>query len=165
MQADLSLSLSFENLNRASRNVPLASPGRTCDLAPPPFGAIFRGGLAAWQKRTVAEHIEHHLAECIPLRELAGLARLSPYHFSRAFKQSFGAPPHRYHLMRRIERAKAWLASTLMSVTEIGLALGFADTSAFSATFHKLTGFTPSAFLRSHRDPANSAPMPAETCQ
>jgi AraC family transcriptional regulator len=59
-----------------------------------------RGGLAAWQERTVVAYIEDLLAEPISLATLAQLARLSPYHFSRAFKQSFGRPPHRYHTGR-----------------------------------------------------------------
>jgi AraC-like DNA-binding protein len=56
---------------------------------------------------------------------LAGLAQLSPYHFSRAFRQSFGMPPHRYHINRRIERAKCLLANFSLSITEIGQRLGF----------------------------------------
>jgi AraC family transcriptional regulator len=49
-----------------------------------------RGGLAAWQERTVAAYIEDNLAEPISLGTLAELARLSPYHFCRAFKKSLG---------------------------------------------------------------------------
>ena len=66
-----------------------------------------RGGLAAWQQRIVTEHIDAHLDETISLAALAQLARLSPYYFCRAFKQSFGVPPHRYHTSRRIEHAKS----------------------------------------------------------
>ena len=44
----------------------------------------------------MAQYIEEHLAEDPSLATLADVARLSPYHFVRAFKQSFGLPPHRY---------------------------------------------------------------------
>jgi len=108
-----------------------------------------RGGLAAWQERVVVAHIEGHLEEQIPLATLAGLARLSPYYFCRAFKQSFGLPPHRYHTRRRIERAKALLAKAKPSVTEIGMAVGFSETSSFTAAFRKATGLTPTAYHRS----------------
>lgn len=108
-----------------------------------------RGGLAAWQQRVVAAHIEEHLAEPISLSDLAELARLSTYHFARAFKRSFGVPPHRFHVTRRIERAMVLLVESAMSVTEIGLTVGFSETSAFTATFRKLTGFTPTAYSRS----------------
>jgi AraC family transcriptional regulator len=108
-----------------------------------------RGGLAAWQERTVVAYIEEHLAEPISLATLAQLARLSPYHFSRAFKQSFGRPPHRYHTSRRIERAKALLAKPAQSVTEIGFTMGFSEASSFTAAFRRETGRTPSCYRRS----------------
>ena len=107
-----------------------------------------RGGLAGWQQRVVTAYIEEHLDEHVPLPVLAGLARLSPYHFSRAFKQSFGIPPHRYHIRRRIERAKMLLTGSAMSVTEVGVAMGFSETSSFTSTFRRLTGVTPSAYSR-----------------
>jgi AraC family transcriptional regulator len=108
-----------------------------------------RGGLAAWQERTVTTFIEEHLAEQIPLATLAQLARLSSFYFCRAFKQSFGVPPHRYHVNRRIEHAKSLLVKPASSVTEVGLAVGFSETSSFTAAFHKATGLTPTAYRRS----------------
>lgn len=108
-----------------------------------------RGGLAVWQQRIATAYIEEHLAEQIPLSTLAQLTRLSPHYFCRAFKQSFGLPPHRYHGIRRVERAKALLARSPCSVTEIGLKLGFSETSSFSTAFRKATGLTPSAYHRS----------------
>jgi AraC family transcriptional regulator len=110
--------------------------------------AAVRGGLAAWQQRIVIGYIDEHLCEQIPLATLARLARLSTYYFCRAFKQSFGVPPHRYHTNRRIEEAKILLASRKCSVTEVGLTLGFSETSAFSAAFRKTTGQTPSNYCR-----------------
>jgi AraC family transcriptional regulator len=108
-----------------------------------------RGGLAGWQQRIVTAYIDEHLAEQIPLATLAGLVRLSPYYFCRAFKQSFGVPPHRYHINRRIEQAKMLLAEVTPCVTEIGLRLGFSDTSSFSTAFRKAIGLTPTAYHRS----------------
>jgi AraC family transcriptional regulator len=110
---------------------------------------MLRGGLASWQQRVVTEYIEAHLAEPISLATLADLAGLSTYHFCRAFKQSFGLPPHRYHTSRRIEHAKNLLAKHALSVTDIGMSVGFAETSSFTAAFRKATGVTPSAYHRS----------------
>ena len=112
---------------------------------------IVYGGLAAWQQRRVADYIEEHLSEDIPLSTLAGLANLSPYHFSRAFRQSFAMPPHRYHISRRIDRAKCMLANVSLSVTEVGHKLGFSESSAFATTFRKFTNSSPSEFRRSLR--------------
>jgi AraC family transcriptional regulator len=109
---------------------------------------VLHGGLAAWQQKRVADYIEEHLADDVPLSALAGLVQLSPFHFSRAFRQSFGMPPHRYHLSRRIERAKCMLANVSTSVTEIGHRLGFSESSAFPATFRKFAGHTPTDFRR-----------------
>jgi AraC-like DNA-binding protein len=39
-----------------------------------------------WQQKRIAEFIDEHLAEDIPLAALAGIARLSLFHFARAFK-------------------------------------------------------------------------------
>ena len=109
---------------------------------------VSHGGLASWQQKRVAAYIEEHVADDIPLATLAELARLSPYHFSRSFKSSFGMPPHRYHAHRRIERAKQLLANRELSITAIALDVGFSETSTFSAAFHRLTGQIPSRYRR-----------------
>jgi AraC family transcriptional regulator len=106
------------------------------------------GGLATWQMRIVAQHIEDRLDEHISLSTLASLARLSQSHFSRAFKQSFGIPPHEYHTQRRIEKAKSLLAERDASVTDVGFALGYSHTSSFSIAFRKITGRSPREFRR-----------------
>jgi AraC family transcriptional regulator len=110
--------------------------------------SFVRGGLAAWQKARVADYLEERLGENVLLSELAEVAGLSPFHFSRAFKQSFGMPPHRYLTSRRIERAKDLLASRDPSVTQIGMAVGFRETSSFTTAFRKHTGMTPTDYRR-----------------
>jgi AraC family transcriptional regulator len=111
--------------------------------------ALAKGGLTSRQQKKLAEFIDAHLAEEVPLRTLAALVDLSPFHFARAFKQSFGLPPHRYHVSRRIERAKALLGER--SVTEVAMAVGFAETSSFSAAFRKATGASPREFRRASK--------------
>jgi AraC family transcriptional regulator len=115
---------------------------RTSDLHGP-------GGLANWQRKRVQEYIAAHVSEQISLPTMADLTRLSPCHFARAFKLSFGMPPHRYHTMCRIGEAKALLANPEFSVTHIGMRLGFGQTSAFTASFRKLTGASPTEYRRS----------------
>jgi AraC family transcriptional regulator len=111
-------------------------------------GPVSRSGLACWQQKRVAAYIEEHVADDIPLATLAEMARLSPFHFCRSFKRSFGMPPHRYHAHRRIERAKQLLADREVSVTTIALDVGFSETSTFTAAFRRLTGQTPSCYRR-----------------
>ena len=114
-----------------------------------PVKQNIRGGLAGWQEKKVAHYIEEHLAEDITLPTMAEVAGLSPYHFARTFKQSFGLPPHRYLTDRRIEKAKSLLTKPSMSVTQIGLNLGFSEISSFTTAFRKHTGLSPTEYRRS----------------
>jgi AraC family transcriptional regulator len=107
-----------------------------------------RGGLPAWQQKRLAEFIEDHLAEHVPLATLAELVDLSLYHFAHAFTKSFGMPPHRYHWARRMDRAKSMLRKPSLSVTQIGSQTGFCDTSSFTRAFRNFTGLTPSEYRR-----------------
>jgi len=114
-------------------------------VAPSPAPST-RGSLCGWQKRVVADYVDQHLDESISLASLARLAGLSPFHFARAFRQSFGMPPHRYHTSQRIERAKTLLACPSQSVTNIAIDVGFAETSSFTKAFCKLAGMTPTQY-------------------
>ena len=107
-----------------------------------------RGGLPVWQQKRVVEFIEEHLAEEISLAALAALADLSLYHFARAFAQSFGVPPHRYHMARRMDRARSLLQRPALSVTQIGAQIGFRETSSFTRAFRRFTGITPTEYRR-----------------
>jgi AraC family transcriptional regulator len=108
-----------------------------------------RGGLAPWQQRIVTAYIEEHVNESISLATLAHLVRLSPWHFSRAFKQSFAMPPHRYQTNRRMEHAKLLLTERADSVMEIALTIGFSSPNAFATAFRKATGLAPTEYRRS----------------
>jgi AraC family transcriptional regulator len=107
-----------------------------------------RGGLPPWQQRRVAEFIEQHLAEEISLSVLAKVTGLSLYHFAHAFTQSFGMPPHRYHMARRMDRARNLLRKPALSVTQIGIQIGFRESSSFTRAFRRFNGFTPTEFRR-----------------
>ena len=111
-----------------------------------------RGGLPVWQQKRVVEFIEEHLAEEISLAALAEIADLSLYHFARAFTQSFGVPPHRYHMARRMDRAKSLLQRSALSVTQIGIQIGFRETSSFTRAFRRFTGLTPTEYRRHQED-------------
>lgn len=117
------------------------------EIIPVPRGAS-RGGLSGWQQKRVSDYIDAHVGEALRLTLLAQLVDLSPFHFARAFKQSFGMPPHRYHVGRRIARAKELLDAGTHSVTAIARDLGFAETSSFSATFRRVTGISPMRYRR-----------------
>jgi AraC family transcriptional regulator len=111
-----------------------------------------RGGLPARKQKLVVEYIEQHLAEQISLRALARLAKLSPYHFAHAFRHSFGTPPHRYHMTRRMKHAQELLLQSALPVTQIGFRVGFRETSSFTRAYRRYAGITPSEFRRQRTD-------------
>jgi AraC family transcriptional regulator len=105
-------------------------------------------GLAFWQRLAIVAYIEEHIAERMRLRVLGNFVCLGSSHFCRAFKHSFGLTPRRYLVNRRIELAKLLLVNPTHSVTEVGLALGFAKVSSFSTAFRHTTGSTPTEYRR-----------------
>jgi AraC family transcriptional regulator len=103
-------------------------------------------GLSPERLRRVLDHIEARLGEELTLAELAGVACLSPYHFSRCFTRAVGAGPRRYVLRRRVERAREMIRRTDQPLAAIAQALGFADQSHFTNAFRRETGETPARF-------------------
>jgi transcriptional regulator GlxA family with amidase domain len=79
-----------------------------------------------------------------PVQRLARLSGVSEAHFARSFKDAFGAPPHRYLLTRRIERATALLRDTNLPITEIPFQTGWNSLGTFGRTFRDVTGESPS---------------------
>jgi AraC family transcriptional regulator len=95
--------------------------------------------------RRVLDYIDANLDQDLTLAELAGVACLSPCHFSRSFKEALGLGPQRYTVRRRIERAKALLQQG-DTLADIAATVGFADQSHFTAAFRRETGMTPGRF-------------------
>jgi AraC-like DNA-binding protein len=102
-----------------------------------------RGGLSPRVMRRVCEYLDTHLDEQITLDSLSRVAGLSLHHFARAFRQSLGQPPHHYILRRRIERAEQMLKESNLPLSQIALAVGFADHSHFARHFRRLVGVSP----------------------
>ncbi|NER61481.1 helix-turn-helix transcriptional regulator, partial [Pseudomonas sp. MAFF212428] len=109
-------------------------------------GLRLKGGLAAHQRRQLADYIEGHLDQPIGLGELAAQCNLSEYHFARMFRDSFGVPPHQYLLARRLAKAQQWLRGSDLALGEVALACGFASASHFSNRFRQALGATPGEY-------------------
>ncbi len=107
-----------------------------------------RGGLAPWVERRSLELMRERLSEDLGLDELAAEARLSPYHFARMFKHSFGAPPRAYLVRLRMERACSLLEETDLPITAIAHEVGYASSQAFARSFIKHKRASPSAYRR-----------------
>lgn len=109
-----------------------------------------RGGLAPSAERRVRDFMHDHLARDTSLSELAALVGLSPFHFTRMFKQSAGASPYAYLRQLRVERACVLLATTDLPVTEIALTVGYDTPQAFARMFRAEAGTSPSQWRRAH---------------
>jgi AraC family transcriptional regulator len=98
--------------------------------------------------RCVLTYIQEHLAEDISVADLADVACLSTFHFTRAFAAAMGVPPHRYVGQRRLESAKAMIATGSASLAEIALDCQFSSQSSFTRAFRRATGMTPAEYRR-----------------
>src|SRR4051794_8704971 len=100
--------------------------------------------------------------EPLTVSDLACVAGLSPAHFSREFRRTFGESPHTYLLTRRLERAAALLRSTDRSVAEICFAVGLSSVGSFTTSFTRMFGKPPTAYRAGFPPAASWARIP--TC-
>ena len=107
-----------------------------------------RGGLAPWQERRACDALAARLEGDISLKEIAAECGLSVSHFSRAFRQSTGLPPHRWLLRHRVQVAKVLMEDNRQTLAQIAVATGFADQSHFTRVFAKHAGVSPGAWRR-----------------
>lgn len=95
-------------------------------------------------------HINKYFYRSITLQELADIAALSPYYFSRVFARETGMTPHKYLISTRMANAKFLLKTSQMSVKEIAIRSGFSDESGFCTAFKKQEGMTPKEYRSSN---------------
>lgn len=112
-----------------------------------PQDAVRRSNaLPAYKLRRVIEAMDAQLAEDFSLAQLARIAELSEYHFSRMFKRATGLSPSQYFIDLRMARARRLLIETQRSVIDIGLEVGYSSPSHFSLVFRRAVGVTPSTY-------------------
>ncbi|HEV3035204.1 MAG TPA: helix-turn-helix transcriptional regulator [Solirubrobacteraceae bacterium] len=90
--------------------------------------------------------MDRAFAQPLDVPALARVAHVSPAHFSRQFRATFGETPHRYLQRRRVERAMELLRETDRPVTEICFDIGFNSLGTFTRTFREIVGEPPSAY-------------------
>ena len=100
-------------------------------------------------------------AEPLTVADLARAAGLSPAHFSREFRRTFGESPHTYLLTRRLERAAALLRTTDRSVAEICFAVGLSSVGSFTTSFTRMFGKSPTAYRATFPPATTWARIPA----
>jgi AraC family transcriptional regulator len=93
--------------------------------------------------RRVTDYIDANLHRELRLAEVSAVVHMSPFHFARLFKRSTGVSPHRFMVRRRIDAARARLATQTLAIAEIGRSVGFRAPSHFATAFRRITGMTP----------------------
>jgi AraC-like DNA-binding protein len=106
--------------------------------------------------------IDARYREPLDVAAIARAAHLSPAHFSREFRRTFGETPHRYLLTRRMERAASLLRQTDRSVADICLTVGLSSVGSFTTSFGRTFGMSPTAYRAAHPPASSRARVP--TC-
>lgn len=107
-----------------------------------------RGSLTVVQQRRICEFIEQHISERLDLSRLAAELDMSPCHFARGFKASFGNPPYAFVMQRRVALAQALLRRTNLPIKVIAVDCGFSDQAHLSRMFRRAFGAPPSQYRR-----------------
>mgnify|MGYP002687757762 FL=1 len=79
---------------------------------------------------------------------MADYCKLSQSSFSHMFKDRMGMSPMHYLNYQRIEKAKDFLLSNSMTISNISRLVGFDDPLYFSRVFKKYTGASPQAYYQ-----------------
>jgi AraC family transcriptional regulator len=107
--------------------------------------------LSPWQLRQAKDILMANISGDITIASLAAQCGLSTSHFARAFRRTFGRPPHRWLVEQRIERVKELLLTSRMPLAEIALQSGFADQPALNRAFTRVVGESPGEWRKSRR--------------
>lgn len=92
------------------------------------------------------------LGETLTLQDMADMAHLSPYYFTRVFRAVTGIPPAEYLAALRVQEAKRLLLTTPESVTDVCLEVGYTGLGTFTARFARLVGVPPGRLRRQADD-------------
>lgn len=100
--------------------------------------------------RRVLDFVENNLDSDLSLEDLARVACLSQFHFSRAFRIATGSPPHRYLSDRRLQLAKSLLSSQIHPISEIALICRFSSQTSFTRAFSRVVGVSPARYRQNN---------------
>jgi AraC family transcriptional regulator len=106
----------------------------------------YSNGLSQARLKQAIEYMHEHLTQNLSITEIAQTLQMSPYYFSRLFKQSTGLTPHQYLLKCRIDQAKRLLQTTDLSVATVATQVGFVDQSHLARHFKRQVGVLPNHF-------------------
>lgn len=100
-----------------------------------------------WLEQTL-QYIENHFDEDLTRSRMAELAKVSPEHFSRAFRRSTGQTFSNYLTMLRIRRAQQRILTGAPNLTALALEVGYGEGTYLSRKFKQVVGISPTAYQR-----------------
>lgn len=112
---------------------------RQTDQAPAP-------PMAAITLLRVTSFVDHNLHRVIRLKEMADVAGMSLYHFSRSFRSTVSATPMYFVTVRRIDRSKRMLRTGTEPIAAVALICGFSSQAHFTTVFREMEGMTPAKY-------------------
>lgn len=103
--------------------------------------------------RGLEEYLHANFQRDVPIEELAGIAGMSARTVIRRFKAATGCLPGAYLQMIRVAAARQMLENGAASVQQVGVSVGYEDTSFFRRVFKRYSGITPAAYRARYRLP------------
>lgn len=98
--------------------------------------------------KNVIQFINDNISEKIEIQQLTEMTKWSHHHFIRTFTKYINQTPYQYILKKKIEKAKAIICESDISLSVVSIELGFNSYSNFCNAFKKETGKTPEMFRK-----------------
>lgn len=105
--------------------------------------------------KQVSKFVQDNLSSKIMLRDLAGIAGMSPNYFHRVYTKTMGMTPNEFILSLRMNKARELLATTSETISNISFDCGFENIAYFSYVFKRYSGITPSSFRAAYAYPVH----------
>ncbi len=92
------------------------------------------------------DYLQANSGRTVSSEELEEVSGFDRYTTARQFRKLLGTSPHRYLVMRRLDRAKIMLSEG-GSLADVAADAGFADQAHFTRHFKKTFGMTPGRWM------------------
>lgn len=97
------------------------------------------------------DYLAEHFEEDLSLEEVSKVVNLSPFYFSRLYKDETGKNFINRLIEIRIDQAKHYLLQTDLPIKDLSARVGYNDSNYFSKLFKKTTGYTPTDYKECFR--------------